>query len=152
MNEAGGRRTLEQERAAFALERVELLKKHGDKAREAAMYIRKLPAMTFTNGLGQALAFLLAKAENDGNFDPARQVYLIIADWLIERKIYLGESADLIRTMMANDRYQYQLAQEEAWALLEWLKKFADALLPKEETISAMVQGKGSEADDVASI
>jgi CRISPR-associated protein Cmr5 len=152
MNEAGRRRTLEQERAAFALARVEQLEKLGDKAKEAAMYIRKLPAMTFTNGLGQALAFLLAKTENNGNFNPARQVYLIVADWLIERKIYSAEPAELIRTIMANDRYQYQLAQEETWALLDWLKKFVDALLPKEEPVSAMAQGKGSEADDVASV
>jgi CRISPR-associated protein Cmr5 len=136
MNEAEGRRTLEQERAAFALDQVELLQKQGDIAKEAAMYIRKLPAMIFTNGLGQSLAYLLAKT--NGNMElPAGQVYEILATWLTEkRKIYCEKQGGLLKIMMETDRYKYQLAQEEAWALLEWLKKFADAFLPKEESES----------------
>lgn len=132
MNGQQERRTLEQERAAFAWERVKLLEDLKEKA-DAGMYIRRLPAMTFANGLGQTLAFLLAKAAGESHDPAAFEVYKILADWLIRhRRIYSGEPEDLIKTIAESDRYQYQLAQEEVWALLNWLKKFADAFLPKE--------------------
>jgi CRISPR-associated protein Cmr5 len=135
-------RTLEQRRAEFALKKIQQLSQQKDTAKEAALYIRRLPAMTFSNGLGQALAFLLAKANSKNEKDllvhPAGQVYLMVAEWLVEnRKVYFGKPVDLIHAMMANNRERYMLAQEEAWALLDWLKKFADALLPEEsETAS----------------
>lgn len=142
MNEQAERRTLEQERAAFAWDKVQQLKVDlGEKAGDATMYIRRLPAMTFGNGLGQTLAFLLAQAAGDSN-KPAFKVYQILAEWLIRhRQIYAGELDKLIKTIADNDRYQYQLAQEEVWALLNWLKKFADAFLPKEG--SKLVENEG---------
>lgn len=141
MNGQPERRTLEQERAAFAWEQIRLLEALGDKAKEAGMYIRKVPAMTFSNGLGQTLAFLFGKAEGVDSH-PAFKVYQILADWLIRRRIYIGEPENLIKTIAEGDRYQYQLAQEEIWALLNWLKKFADAFLVKEPAKSLMDQGR----------
>jgi CRISPR-associated protein Cmr5 len=141
--EASKGRTLEQCRAKFALEKIQQLSQQKDKAKEAALYIRRLPAMTFGNGLGQALAFLLAKAEGKKD-NPARHVYDIVSDWLIrERKIYPENGTDLLESMMNNNRDKYMIAQEEAWALLDWLKKFADALLPTEEE-SETAAGKGA--------
>jgi CRISPR-associated protein Cmr5 len=141
VNETNVHQTLEQRRAVFAWDRVNSLEKNLNE--KAGMYIRKLPAMTFNNGLGQTLAFLLAKAAEDVS---AHSVYDILADWLItERQIYTGGKEQLIKTIAENDRYQYQLAQEEVWALLNWLKKFTDAFLPKEN--STRQQVKGSEND-----
>jgi CRISPR-associated protein Cmr5 len=140
-------RTMEQQRAAFALKKIQQLSGQKDNAKEAALYIRKLPAMTFGNGLGQALAFLLAKTKSNDektlSVHPAGQVYLIVAEWLVEnRKVYSGKPTDLLESMMNNNREQYMIAQEEAWALLDWLKKFADALLPTDESETAIVEGK----------
>lgn len=57
-------RTLEQERALFAWERVNsVCKDHPNDAKDVAMNIRKMPTMVLTNGLGQTLAFLLQKDE-----------------------------------------------------------------------------------------
>ncbi len=141
--EEGKGRTLEQRRAKFALEKIQQLSQQQGKAKEAALYIRRLPALTFGNGLGQALAFLLAKAEGKKD-NPARYVYDIVSDWIIrERKIYPENGTDLLESMMNNNRDKYMIAQEEAWALLDWLKKFADALLPTEEE-SETAAGKGA--------
>jgi CRISPR-associated protein Cmr5 len=136
MNELQGRKgcTLEQRRAKFALEKIQQLSQQQGKAKEAALYIRRLPTLTFSNGLGQTLAFLLAKAEGKKD-NPARYVYDIVSDWLIgEREIYPENGTDLLKSMMNHNREKYMIAQEEAWALLNWLKKFADAFLPTEES------------------
>lgn len=134
MSETKEQQTLEQKRAVFAWERVKSL---DDSLKEkAGMYIRRLPAMTFNNGLGQTLAFLQAKTTETekSNKLAAHEVFMILADWLIkERGIYKGEPENLIKTIAEGDRFQYQLAQEEIWALLNWVKKFADAFLPKED-------------------
>lgn len=138
--------TLEQQRAEFALKKIEQLSEQKEKAKEAALYIRRLPAMTFGNGLGQALAFLLAKTKSNDEqalaVHPAGQVYLIIAEWLVEkREVYSGKPVDLIKAMMSNNRGRYMIAQEETWALLDWLKKFADAILPDEKSEPATGEG-----------
>ena len=138
MSEIKEQQTLEQKRAVFAWERVKSLD-DGLKDK-AGMYIRRLPAMTFSNGLGQTLAFLWAKGAEDRS---ALIVYEILADWLISRRqIYGGDRKHLIETIARDDRFRYQLAQEEIWALLNWLKKFADAFLPKEDLKPAAGEGK----------
>ena len=57
-------RTLEQERALFAWERINsVCMEHPTQAKDVAMHIKKMPSMVLANGLGQALAFLLQKDE-----------------------------------------------------------------------------------------
>ncbi|MBP7892762.1 MAG: type III-B CRISPR module-associated protein Cmr5 [Firmicutes bacterium] len=122
--------TLEQERARYAWEQIDRVKTTaGDKAAEVAMHLRGLPAMVLANGLGQSLAFLLSKAK--GNTKSSHYVvYDVIAEWVVSRRgICPGPKQDLIHSLMQGDRSTYQRAQDETWALLVWLKKFADAYI-----------------------
>ncbi|HHY63011.1 MAG TPA: type III-B CRISPR module-associated protein Cmr5 [Bacillota bacterium] len=123
-------RTLEQERALFAWERVNsVCKDHPNDAKDVAMNIRKMPTMVLTNGLGQTLAFLLQKDEGRRS-GPEYIVYDMIAEWVVDkRKLYAGPRADLMNQLIQGDRYLYRQAQEETWAMLAWLKKFADAYI-----------------------
>lgn len=117
-------RLLSQQRAAYALERVQEVRENHEYAR----LCRDLPAMLLQNGLGQSLAFLRSKRKEN----TADKLYGDISGWLIEkRRIYAGD--DLIEAVINGDRSEYMAAQEEALELSGWLKRFADALIGKDE-------------------
>jgi CRISPR-associated protein Cmr5 len=122
------RQTLEQERAKFALEKV---RNWADRqgADTYARHIRKLPAMVRNHGLGQALAFLLA--DDAGEEKPSGTLYKDLGEWLINRRIYAGDSDKLMDQLVSCSRDNYTRAQEETLAFLNWMTKFADAFLPK---------------------
>jgi CRISPR-associated protein Cmr5 len=121
-------RTLEQKRASFAWDRVVAIREGNKDAAKIAMHIQRLPAMVLANGLGETLAFLLQKSGNKSG--PEYDVYDILAEWIVdERKLYEGPRNQLLERLIAGDRFLYQQAQEEVWALLVWLKKFAAAYL-----------------------
>lgn len=130
--EANMNRTLEQHRAKFALAEINKKKSSGDAA-AYGRHVRRLPAMILNNGLGQALAFLLADDKS-----PSKALYVDLQTWLCgvcnekyPRRVY-GEG-DLIQLLMDGDRNKYIHAQQELLSLLTWMKKFADAYLPKSE-------------------
>ncbi len=120
---------LSQERAAYALERVQEAGKDHDYAR----LCRDLPVMLLQNGLGQSLAFLLSKrGGKKGDEKAADRLYQDLSGWLIEKRgIYSGDK--LIEAVMEGDRREYTVAQEEALELSGWLKRFADAMIGKED-------------------
>jgi len=117
-------RTLEQERAQHAWSCVQEVK---DKpfAGDYRTIAVKVPSLIVTNGLGQTLAFLRSK--------PDRQhfqlLYRHLADW-VGRKVHAD--GDLLNWLVNEaTSQQYRLATMEALALLQWLKRFAEAELPK---------------------
>jgi len=122
-------RTLEQERARYAWQCInEVRNQHfaGD-YRSIAV---KTPSLILTNGLGQTLAFLKAKGKGDPS-DEHEVLYQHISNWL---KQQLKLTDDLLEWIVnsANSQ-QYRLATMEALTLLQWLKRFAEAILPKGE-------------------
>lgn len=128
-------RTVEQKRAAFALNFVTAFQ--GSKA-ELATHIQKTPIRILQNGLGQALAFLLAN--NEGKTGDKRKssgtLYDHLQKWLCEAgqpcRVYDGTAGDLMKQVVEGNRAQYLRAQQEALALFTWLKKFSDAYLDKD--------------------
>lgn len=134
-------RTVEQHRAKYALGRIQHVQgftENDDKAKFATL-VRKLPTMILNNGLGQALAFLLA--DNEGKDKPSGGLYKYIESWLSGPpdqdhpvRVYRTGNPSLIDQLMAGNRTQYLQAQQEALALLVWMKKFADAYLLREAT------------------
>jgi CRISPR-associated protein Cmr5 len=90
--------------------------------------VRKLPSYILTNGLGQTLAFLKAKGKGEpGNEHEV--LYRHLADW-VGRKVHAD--GDLLSWLVNTaTSQQYRLATMEALALLQWLKRFAEAELPK---------------------
>ncbi|OQB28965.1 MAG: CRISPR system Cmr subunit Cmr5 [Euryarchaeota archaeon ADurb.Bin190] len=126
--------SLEQRRAARALKSAKEIrnKSYASKFRS---YVERLPASIVMNGLGQALASEFAAGRGDkGEIDSEAHEKLFneIEDWLLkERKIY-SEKTDLMSSIVSGSQEQYILAQAEALAYLEWLKKFSQAFLKKE--------------------
>jgi CRISPR-associated protein Cmr5 len=131
------RQTLEQQRALYALQTIQshTTDADTDKSRYATL-VRSLPSMVLQNGLGQALAYLLADA-GGARGKPAGRLYAELEQWLAgdvaagrPEPVYKRNS-DLIEVLMAGSRSQYQRAQVTSLALLAWMRKFADAYLPK---------------------
>lgn len=124
-------KTLDQKRAGHALEQINAIR--GKDCGHYVSYVSSLPATIVMNGLGQALATLLAKSKNEPD-DPHRMLYAHVASWLADQIDELGGGpADVIKRLMENDQRVYLRAQAEALAYLHWLKQFARAYLNEKE-------------------
>lgn len=101
-------------------------------------YIAGFGPMILMNGFGQACAFYLANNEEEH-----RDVYDAIAQWLARPGRPYEDKTDLMQAIVDNDVATYRLAQAEALAYLDWLKKFAKAFLKNEK------ESDKEEANDV---
>jgi CRISPR-associated protein Cmr5 len=111
--------TIQQQRAAYALTRVELDKQQGV---EYKSYASGLPAMIQMNGLGQAAAFFRSQGGTH------IKLYDLLSDWLAQpNQPYAGR--DLLDGITSCNMPTYLLAQAEALELLTWVKKFAKAFM-----------------------
>lgn len=125
------RQTVQQERAKYALEKIkDLTNPNGSKGavnqKELLSYVRGLPAMIQTNGLGQAMAFYYS------NTGTHHHVYDVVADWLMQSGKPYEQAAErcshmFLECVVSSDQATYQLAQAEAQALLSWVVKFTQA-------------------------
>lgn len=125
-------RTLGQKRAEFALNKVlEITKNLDEKGKkDFKSFSAGAPSMILQNGYGQALAFWLSKktAKHLNLFD-------IVMNWLSydnnkdvknafaakkDRKEFIKELSEMKQS-------KYLTAQKESLALLEWVKRFANA-------------------------
>ena len=133
-------RSMDQERAEFALKKIQAILGGPDANHQAEVrrYLNNLPALIRMNGLGQALAFFLTKKKKKPeDKDTAHEtIYYMVSAWLCDASSkgrIFSESADVLTSITQSDMAHYMAAQNEALALLQWLKKFAVALLPKED-------------------
>jgi len=125
--------TLAQRRAAHALARIQAHKQAGRAAYgNYVSYAEALPATIVMNGLGQACATLLAKAEGDLR-KPHGLLYADLQSWLCRDDTVApyARAANLMQAIVNNDQKRYLHAQTEALAYLAWLKKFACAFLER---------------------
>jgi CRISPR-associated protein Cmr5 len=127
------RQSLDQQRAARAWQNVKLVDESGnDKLRKQyAALARKTPANVQSSGLGQALAFLRAKAGRDRK-GGEWTLYQHVSAWVMQRMKQPDNTADqLLEWVIQQDTAQYRQATAEAMAYLGWLKRFAEAVLPE---------------------
>jgi len=122
-------RTLEQERAARAWECVAAVKGTSF-ASEYGQLVRETASLVQMHGLGQTLAFLMSKKQNEVN--EHLQLARDLSRWVSQR--VLGESRDDLREWIVRQASvaEYRRATLEALAFLTWLKRFAEAELVKE--------------------
>lgn len=123
--------TIQQQRAKFALERIQGLpvKLKPNEQVEFISYASGLPAMIHMNGLGQAMAFCKLKSKERESYG---QLYQLVSDWLCkEGQPYQGRK-EALEGITQLDMAHYQLAQAETLVLMSWVKKFAKAFLAEE--------------------
>jgi len=127
------KQTIAQCRAKHALERIQQHQKDGENTYGNYVgYVEALPATIIMNGLGQACATLLSKAEGDPN-KPHGLLYADLQSWLCRNDptAPYPKADDLMQAIISNDQKRYLHAQAEALAYLVWLKKFACAFLER---------------------
>ncbi|EDP73929.1 type III-B CRISPR module-associated protein Cmr5 [Hydrogenivirga sp. 128-5-R1-1] len=139
-------KTLEQKRASYAFEKIkEVINKPYEK--DFSSLIGRLPTLILTNGLGNTLSFLFSKGKNHHLMAIA-----IISDWLFNEtdlKIIKGEFnrewfdnlekikdknniANILNPIVLEAQtHEYIFATEETLRLLNWLKRFSEAMLKK---------------------
>jgi len=139
-------RTLDQERAKFAVEKIasikndsnfnnqEFLKKYKARAKDFQAYVRE--------DLLQGLTFFFSKINGK---DQSYKVFLEhITEWfkkaatesnlqiIFSPDVNLEEPLDLIKHIQGLDVDQYLHATQESLAIGGWFKRFADALIEGE--------------------
>ncbi len=135
-------RQLEGGRAAEAFKFVEQAKRELPKEYHLAYkaYVKKLPMLIKTNGLGAAYAFVLSK--KDESQQKKGYAYKLIYDhtqeWLTsDNKKFLlrgKESQDLVKTLTELKSHEYRAVTVEVLALLNWLRRFAEGLIQGDDT------------------
>jgi CRISPR-associated protein Cmr5 len=136
-------RSLERDRAKAAWDCIIQVKQCNEQLIEKDRYDRgygglakSAPADIHANGLGQTLAFWRAKGYERGqpkNNNAHAELLTHTSIWLRSQKI-LPDGRDAVewiaKDALTND---YRRATSEAIAFLNWLKRFAEAELPKGE-------------------
>ena len=132
-------KTLEQQRAAHALERVENLESQPEDFRKLyRAYVDRLGPAIVMNGLGQALATERAAAgpqPQEIRQKAHSELYNSLKLWLCrtgDGGVYT-EGEDLLEAIIRHDQSHYLRAQTEALAWLEWHKKCCRAMFPPSE-------------------
>ena len=126
------RPTLDQRRANHAWKAIQAAKRlPKDKGKEYGGHAKKLPTRIMAAGLGQALAFILAKAGNPASRDHkahVKQLHDDLTDWVIkQRPLSAKRPNSLIESIVEGDSHFLRRATDEALAYLLWLKRFAEA-------------------------
>jgi CRISPR-associated protein Cmr5 len=121
--------TIEQGRSRFALEQVRSLATPAVK--DFAKLASGLPAMILQNGLGQTLAFLLAKGTKDGkvaDHDKHILAFNMVVGWLAKQQLLQKTGhARTMEELSQMEQRDYLGAQREALKILEWVKRYANA-------------------------
>ena len=139
--------TIEQQRAANALGRVQELSARSDGFKKRyRSYVDRLGPAILMNGLGQALATERAAAGSPrdaadstrgdaADKDAHAELCTSLNQWLCRADggIY-PNATDLLRAIVSHRQSEYLQAQAEALSWLEWHKKGCRAAFPKDET------------------
>jgi CRISPR-associated protein Cmr5 len=124
--------TKEQRRSAFALKQVEAA--FGIPVnKETANFVVGVPTMVLANGLGQTLAFLLSKQK-----DQHIKAFEVIQLWLEQEipALHAPSKIGFLNKFAGLDQDGYLNAQQEALALLQWLKRYVRAFEKEDKETS----------------
>lgn len=121
---------IEQGRAEFAFDCAKEGVKENPKYKS---YVKKVPAMIQTNGLGATLAFILSKSDETTEEGKAyRLIYNKIKEWLLKSpirdEIVINEEDELVQHIISLSSHQYRIATMEVLAFFHWLRRFAEGL------------------------
>ena len=137
-------RSLEQERARYAWKCIQEVRQKRDANLEEKYksYVRSAPSYIQINGLGNTLAFYRSKFESDlrkkgeDKLSPDEKAYKLLYDHLNGWKKELRENKDILEWICDESTSSLRIFQvtKEVIALLNWMKRFAEAELQGEET------------------
>lgn len=130
------------ERAQFAHSEVSKIYQERY-AGEFKAYVKKLPMLIRTNGLAAAYAFAWSKSETDkpDNKKSERanawiKIAGITRKWLTQKTAIINSDSTeaMYQDMLKLSVQDYRWCIHEIFALFTWLKRYADAMIEKEES------------------
>ena len=134
---------LENGRAEFAYKCVVEAKKPGEdykyKPSKYRGYVKKLPVLIQTNGLGNAMAFIISKGKANNSKQKKNAynlMYKQIAQWLRSEDSgceLLPENKDLLEFVISKPSTIYRQITSEILALLNWLRRLAEGMIEGED-------------------
>jgi len=96
-------------------------------------YVKKIPTMIVSNGLGQTLAFIKAKSEKGNAYD---LIYKQLTEYMksehTARIKMPQDKTELIEWVISCDSATYRYITQEILAFLNWLKRFTEGLIEEE--------------------
>ena len=114
-------------RAEFALSQLENKVKNSGVDEKLATFIVGMPNMILSNGLGQSLAFLMAKSSKTER----KFVFDVIKKYLTlnykDKFSGYNDNFDFISKFNTIPQGDYLKIQDEVLRMLEWLKRYARA-------------------------
>jgi len=139
-------KTLTQKRADFALACVAdyLMNKKEESVRKSFKSLTSgVPAMILQNGLGLTMAFIRSKdsKSDEKSDDKYKKVYEAIKDWLTTKSEITcaffspdpGKDVDFFRRLNQLEQNEYQVVQNEALSIVEWIKRYAAAFVGEKD-------------------
>jgi len=126
--------SLDQKRAQLAEQKVKT-----PPSEKYRSIVRNFPAMVQSMGIGQAIAFLMAKKEDEGH----RELLNHITEWLFKENAVpwksdpppnAKEEEKLLQRLLAHESKVWWVAEREAVEFSIWLKRFAEARTPPKST------------------
>jgi len=131
MNNETAIKALEKGRAQFAYRCAEEASKKNFK-KEYRSYVKKIPSMILSNGLGQTLAFIKSKAKNGNAYD---YIYNQITDYMKSEhtsRIRMQNNQELVKWVISCDSTTYRYITQEILAFFNWLRRFAEGLIKED--------------------
>ena len=130
-----GIKDLAQKRSQFAYQKVEeAIKKYPNvidektkklvpskQQKEYKSYVKKIPMMILTNGLGATFAFIYSKKKKSEAYE--------LIDKQVLKWFKLDEKEDLVKWIIDQESQEYRATTNEVLALFNWLKRFADGMI-----------------------
>ena len=130
--------TIENGRAKFAYDRAKEAAELNYK--EYTSYVKKMPMLIKTNGLGATFSFYLSKIDPSQDQESKEsKTYRLIGNHLTN---YLKQSPiqpteirncnnfnNLIEKILSCDSTQYRLITQDVLAFVNWLRRFSDGLI-----------------------
>lgn len=127
---------IEQGRASFAYAQVERAAFHSNPklAKKYKAYVKKVPMLIKTNGLGPTFAFVKAKGTADNvDAEAYRMLYEQTEAWVKQRLEGIISFDDgLLKTIVNLPSSQYKAVTIEVLALFNWLRRIAEGLIEGE--------------------
>lgn len=123
-------RSLEQDRAKYAMTSIMSIKSADTTVQKNyKSYVKSASMLILINGLGNALAFIKSKKKDGDAYD---RLYKHLNEWLEEKEII--SKTDVLEWITKEDTTSLQIhrATDEILALLNWMKRFADAELKED--------------------
>ena len=123
-----------RDRARFAFDAV---KRHVEdnsvENSEYKSYVKSFPAMILQNGFGNAMAFAFSKSFSDKKKKTWFYVLEDIINWIKndgkQKELKKEDVEHFLDELLKKDSASYRVWQQEALALLNWTRRFAEGMI-----------------------